>query len=367
MLEIPYNGTIYLVVDALDECATQLSDLLSFIANDKFASPSRVKWLITSRHREDIERKLGLKNPCVSLEEEVNSSRISCAVESYIHIKVQELVQGDGYEDVREEASSYIKEKAGGTFLWVALACKMVEDVLPYKLLPALKKIPQGLDSIYDRMMGQILNLRDSDDVKNCKCIIVSTILAHRPLHLKELAAITDLPEKLRKDVPSLEKLVRRGSFLTIQGGTVYFVHQSAKDFFTTGNGSKIFSSSRQEEHGKIAYWSLDFMSSILQEDICDLQKPGVFAAEAQRRFSQSRFTHIEYACCYWVDHLAVYLTNASRDKHDQLSPFDNGRKVKMFLREHFLHWLEALSLLGKVSDGVLTFKRLKSLIDVSL
>ena len=111
--------------------------------------------------------------------------------------------------------------------------------------------------------MGQILNLRDSDDVKNCKCIIVSAILAHRPLHLKELAVITDLPEKLRKDLPSLKKLVRRGSFLTIQEGTVYFVHQSAKDYFTEGKGSSIVSS-HQEEHGKIAYRSLDLMSRVL-------------------------------------------------------------------------------------------------------
>ena len=159
MLEIPYNGTIYLVVDALDECDTQLSDLLSLIANDKFASPSRVKWLITSRHREDIERKLGIKNPCVSLEEEVNSSRVSCAVESHIHIKVQELVQGHEYEDVREEFSSYLKGNAEGTFLWVALACKMVEDVLPYKLILALKKIPQGLDS-YDGSNPEFEGLR---------------------------------------------------------------------------------------------------------------------------------------------------------------------------------------------------------------
>ena len=38
-----------------------------------------------------------------------------------------------------------------------------------------------------------------------------------------------------------------------------------------------------------------------------------------------------------------------------------------MFLQEHLLHWLEVLSVLGKVSEGVLMFERLQLLVDVSL
>ena len=187
----------------------------------------------------------------------------------------------------------------------------------------------------YERMMGQVERLEDSENVKNCKCVINSAILAHRPLHLKELGAIADLPKELQEDPSSLEGTVQLcGSFLTIQEDIVYLVHQSAKDFFTNGNGSSIISS-RQEEHGKIAYRSLDSMSNTLREDICDLQKPGTSVADAHRKFCQSRFTHLEYACCYWVDHLAAHLTD---DKHNQLSFSDNGGKVKMFLQEHLLH-----------------------------
>ena len=249
----------------------------------------------------------------------------------------------------------------------MALVCKILQTVLPYKVLSTLKEFPQGLDSIYKRMMSQILVLKDSDEVKNCKCIIISTILAYRPLHLKELGAITDLPTELREDLSSLKGLVQRcGSFLTIRKDRVYLVHQSAKDFFKTGNGSSMISSSHQEEHGKIVYRSLDLMSKILREDICDLQKPGTFVAEAYRKFSQSRFAHVGYTCCYWVDHLAAHLTDASRDTHNQPGFLDNGGKVKMFLWKHLLHWLEVLSILGKVSEGILMFHRLQSLVDVS-
>ena len=48
MLEILKHGTIYLVVDALDECDSGLSQLLNLITDNRFVPPSRVKWLITS-------------------------------------------------------------------------------------------------------------------------------------------------------------------------------------------------------------------------------------------------------------------------------------------------------------------------------
>ena len=365
MLKILNHGTIYLVVDALDECESGLSELLNLITNNGSAPPSRVKWLITSRGRVEIESQLRAKNSCLKLSLELNSYRVFHTVGIFVNIKVQELAHQQNYPtELKEKVSIYLRKNAEGTFLWVSLVCNMLKNVLPYKVLSTLERFPRGLDSIYERMMGQILDLEDSDDVKNCKCVITSAILAYRPLHLKELGAIADLSKELREDLSSLEGLVQLcGSFLTIREDIVYLVHQSAKDFFTTGNGSSVFSPRCQEEHSKIAYRVLDFMSNTLREDICDLQKPGTSVAEAHKIFTQSRFTHLGYACCYWVVHLA----DASRDEHDQLSPFNNGEKVKMFLQNHLLHWLEVLSILGKVSEGVLMFKRLQLLVNVSL
>ena len=67
--KIPTDGTIYSVVDALDECDSGLPELLNLII-DKFAPPSRVKWLITSRDREELGQELRLEDYCwkVSLE-----------------------------------------------------------------------------------------------------------------------------------------------------------------------------------------------------------------------------------------------------------------------------------------------------------
>jgi hypothetical protein len=56
--------------------------------------------------------------------------------------------------------------------------------------------------------------------------------LAYRPLTLKELISIVETLEDMSDDIISLQEIVSLyGSLLTVQEDTVYFVHQSAKDY----------------------------------------------------------------------------------------------------------------------------------------
>ncbi|KAL4950089.1 WD40-repeat-containing domain protein [Aspergillus filifer] len=58
MIQDSTDARTYLIVDALDECETDLSDLLKLIARTKFMPAARVKWIVSSRNREDIEQEL---------------------------------------------------------------------------------------------------------------------------------------------------------------------------------------------------------------------------------------------------------------------------------------------------------------------
>ena len=160
MLKILDHGTIYLVVDALDECGSELSEHLALIANNGVDLPPRVKWFITSRNRDEIERQLRLKSPCLKVSLELNSFHVSRAVDSYINIKAQELERKNRYtSEPKRKVIIYLKEIAEGTFLWVALACKVLRNLSPRKVMLTREGLPRGLDSIYERMMDQILGL----------------------------------------------------------------------------------------------------------------------------------------------------------------------------------------------------------------
>jgi hypothetical protein len=72
-------GTAYLIVDALDECVTDLSKLLNFVAKQSSAS-SRVKWIVSSRNYPDIEEQLEQAGHKVRLSLELNAASVSAAV-----------------------------------------------------------------------------------------------------------------------------------------------------------------------------------------------------------------------------------------------------------------------------------------------
>jgi len=91
-------NSAYLIIDALDECVTDLPKLLDFIVKQSSASP-RVKWIVSSRNWPHIEKKLKTAAQGVWLRLELNESSISAAVTSYIQAKVDQLAGENKYDD----------------------------------------------------------------------------------------------------------------------------------------------------------------------------------------------------------------------------------------------------------------------------
>jgi hypothetical protein len=100
-------------------------------------------------------------------------------------------------------------------------------------------------------------------------------------------------------------------------------------------------------------------MDKALQRDIYSLQHPG-YSIEKAKHPNPDPLAPIRYACVYWVDHLCEI-----KSSHDEVGLYDNGT-IDAFLRKHFLHWLEALSLIKGISDGVLAIAKLIGLLTVS-
>lgn len=64
------------------------------------------------------------------------------------------------------------------------------------------------------------------------------------------------------------------------------------------------------------------------------------------------------YSCVYWVDHL--------RESGSYEDLKDSGT-VDTFLRTQCLYWLEALSLLRSIWDGIMLIRRLEDLVSVCI
>jgi hypothetical protein len=101
-------------------------------------------------------------------------------------------------------------------------------------------------------------------------------------------------------------------------------------------------------------------MFRTLRRDIFDIKLPGLSIKDV-RQPNPNPLAAAEYACVYWVDHLQDSKPNKSYD----LSLNDRG-PVDEFLQQKYLYWLEALSILGSVSEGILAMQRFAMLIQVS-
>jgi hypothetical protein len=65
------------------------------------------------------------------------------------------------------------------------------------------------------------------------------------------------------------------GSFLTLREDTVYFVHQSAKDFLLEQAHNEVFPDGSEAVHRMIFLRSLSILSKSLCRDIYSLEAPG--------------------------------------------------------------------------------------------
>ncbi|CAN9240454.1 unnamed protein product [Alternaria alternata] len=195
----------YLIVDALDECVTDLPRLLEFVAKQSSMS-SRVKWIISSRNWPDIEAQLERAGHKVKLSLELNAQSVAAAVDIFIQQKVDQLAQEKKYKaEVRHAVLKHLRSDANDTFLWVALVCQDLKTTPKWNVLKKLALFPPGLDSLYKRMMDQI---NESDSAEMCQQVLATTAILYRPATVLELTALVEPLEDLIDDLESVREII---------------------------------------------------------------------------------------------------------------------------------------------------------------
>jgi hypothetical protein len=348
--------TTYLIIDALDECEENRPELLAFVAQNSSVS-SRVKWIVSSRNWPDIEEQITTANQKVKVSLELNEKSISAAVKTYIEWKIEQLVEQKGYDnDTRDSVHRYLLLNANNTFLWVALVCQQLADpkVRQHHTLAKLDAFPPGLNDLYGRMMGQI---HDSADVDLCTRILAVVSVVYRPITLDELESFVDMPTGA-----SLTEIIQLcGSFLTLQEQTVSFVHQSAKEYLVNEADSELFPLREEHIQHCIFSRSIQVMDKVLQQNILKLDHPAILVNEIKPP-DPDPLAAIRYSCVYWVEHLRL-IPDQVLDYEDTLS--DTGA-IFTFFKRHFLHWLEVLGLIKRVSESITIIDNLLAIVDVS-
>ncbi|OPB46931.1 hypothetical protein A0O28_0070550 [Trichoderma guizhouense] len=364
MLQDPALENACLIVDALDECESDRKKLLDLIIGSTLATP-QVKWILSSRNDPDIEAKIRSCRTIAVIDLESSATLVSESVDAYIRCRTQQLSLIEDNEVLQEQLQRAILQKSSGTFLWAALVFQEIEERRTYdddaELLQLLDEIPSGLSGLYERMMNQI-NLLVRSDQERCRNILATMVAAYQPLNLETLPIMAGLKGRLTQAEP-LKLLVRMcGSFLTIRGDVVYFVHQSAKDYLIGEGRNRILPSGSETIHRDMFNRSLEAMlkPGKLRPNIYSLPYPGVKIHEISVP-QPDPLISIMYCCMHWLQHFCdgtfgVY-SASKNDIHEGVN------KIFDFFKLHFLHWIEALSLSQNVEAGVVSLQNLLNLL----
>ena len=173
------------------------------------------------------------------------------------------------------------------------------------------------------------------------------------------------MPDEIADGLESFEEVVKVcGSFLTLREQIVYFVHQSAKDFLlgkathqASGDAFDwVFPLGVEDVNRAIFSKSLNAMSTVLRRDMYGLEAPGFSIGEVQTPASDPLAT-VRYPCVFWVDHFRDSISNNNTAQRNIY------HAVHTFLEQKYLYWLEALSLLRVMSEGVIAIRQLESLL----
>ncbi|KAK5992534.1 Vegetative incompatibility protein HET-E-1 [Cladobotryum mycophilum] len=356
MLKDPSLTNAMLVIDGLDECTEDLPCLMSFIS--QASCSHNAKWIVSSRNWPDIEQRLEVVSRKVRLCLELNEDALSTAVQAYVRYKVQRLSQNKKFDDkMRRNIEQRLITRADNTFLWVALVCQRLEEVAKWQVLRTIEDIPVGLNEFYAQMMGRIENL-GNEISRLCQQVLRTVILAYRPLDLEELGQLSDFSEDVQSDIDSIEEIVKMcGSFLIIRNGTVYIIHQSAKDYLCKSTFVLPGGMEQEQYFMSKRLLSILLAPGALKRDLYNLHSPGFLIQDVSPP-APNPLTPIRYACVYWINHLDSSVPSRNPTYNDQ----SIESLLIQFFERKFLYWLECLSLLQSVSEGVTSLQKLEAL-----
>ncbi|XRM43127.1 hypothetical protein ABZX51_006329 [Aspergillus tubingensis] len=351
MLEDKSLKRAIIIIDALDECEEESRELLaSFI--DEVSSAQKfleIKWLVSSRPLPEIPASVqDVTLPTHSLLK-LDGHDMSHSIHRYIDMKMVQLRDKARKKNRVEEIADKLKTQASNTYIWVSLVCRELLHTHEFMWTEVVNKIPKKLEGLYGYLLDRLANL-DSEIMSTCcKNVLTAAMLARDPLALSEIEILAGLPE----GEDAAEAIVQEcRSFLTIRNSTVYLIHQSAQDYLQK-HYQKLYDVSLATLHHQMYERALSGLKQILRENIYRLSHYGVASAEVQIP-NPDPLVSVRYACRYWVYNL----------EQSGSTPTDM-EDILFFLNKHFLHWLEAMSLLGSFPDIVRLVCQLISISEV--
>ena len=369
--ETSKRSPFVIVIDALDECENDddVRLILHLLSEAKSVDTIRLRIFITSRPETPI--RLGFKEIKGTHQDfvlhQVQETTIRHDIKIFLNYELAKITRNTSVYSKwpGEDKIDRLYQRANGLFIYAATACRFIADpdwdpneslsmILEHDYVGQSQAISRDLDAIYTTILQHSIKpgARDRRRLTNEFCQVVGSIVVlYKTLPAEILARLLGLPlQTINARLRTLHSVL---DISENRDSPIKLLHLSFRDFLLdpercTDQNLRV---SEKHTHHKLFACCLRVMEQQLKRDICNLGDPGI-KIEAIMQQSVSR--ELQYSCQYWIHHLHASDTAVSEND-----------KIHEFLKQHVLHWLEALSLSGNLSDGIRAIEVLHSIATV--
>ncbi|KAF4455182.1 vegetative incompatibility het-e-1 [Fusarium albosuccineum] len=365
-----------IIIDALDECSRQsdIDRILELFASLKYLDPLRLCVLFSSRRTPPLLVAFG------GIAETDARCRVLALHEQFLEATKKELgvVLGNGLGKIKKRRR--IKQEPwpnAGQFAFVLQQATTPSPLFIY-ISTLLLHISNGntvqrfnnwirgcqenvsqLDQIYMPIITAIFKgeegnegteLLNDDERTELRHVLGTRVLLEMPLPAKALHSLLGMHEdSIQLWLGALHAVVHVPDN---DRSPVELIHKSFADFLLSEEKKRTdsFRIDPSEIHGMLAERCMSRLDEGLRKNLCNVPL-AIHADEVCKdTITASLPVDLQYACVYWAYHLA-------QSKRTLVEVMVNS-----LLKKHLLHWIEALSLLGKMPEGEAVIRQLLDL-----
>ena len=271
-----------------------------------------------------------------------------------------------------ESTITLLVDRAAGLFIYASTTCRFIQhrNIDPQERLAIVlgaehasnnHLLTKHLDTMYTQVLIQaVIGGEESPEHEGILTqftkIVGTIIVLFDTMGAENLANLLNkLPNSVKGALSPLQSVL---NIPKSSNEPIRLFHPSFRDFLVNPARcvDRRFWINEKERHIDLFRHCLELMSKCLHPNICDLLAPDSMRSQIPKETIQRAISsELKYACCFWINHF----------QQGQSIEEDNNQ-ILVFLRTHLLHWLETLSLIGKISDGIICIIALEAFLNVS-
>ena len=356
-----------IVVDAFDECNhdSDIQVILQLLPRVQEVRSVCLRFLITSRPELPIRLGLGTIDHRDLILHEVPKPIIERDISMFLKDKLGSIrherslsPDWPGHVNVQTLITMSVP-----LFIFAATICRLLKDhnLDPEKCLTDILKYQNQeskLDGTYrpvlDRLVTRYSGTSQMQLVQEVREVIGTIVLLENPLSVTSLSKLMDISmNSILASLSSLHSVLNIPDDDTLP---VRLFHLSFRDFLLDPNtrDKTQFWVDEAEMNQVLLTRCLSLMRKNLKRNMCGLKSYGTERRDIDdKSIGHNLPPELQYSCRYWTHHLAK-----SKDP-----PTD---QIYLFLQDHFLHWMEVMSILGIVPECLDALSVLQSMVAVS-